>query len=86
MADTEVEERPVEKSELSAGVKLNAGHPVHLLVGGVKGQGTGTGDDGPTEPPDPTSDGSGAGSGEGGGSTDGDPTSPGGDTGSCFTA
>ena len=69
MPNDEVEERPVEKSELSAGVKLNAGHPVHLLVGGVKpADGSGAGDDGTTAPADPTSDGSGGGSGEGGGS------------------
>ncbi len=83
MANDEVEERPVEKSELSAGVKLSAGHPVHLLVGGVKpADGSGDGDGGTTEPSDPTSDGSGEGSGEGGGSDDGDPTTaPGDDTG-----
>ncbi len=38
-AGTDVEERPVEKAELTAGVKRGAGDPVVLLLGGVPGSG-----------------------------------------------
>jgi hypothetical protein len=67
MAQKEIEERPVEKSALSSGVKLKGGHAVHLLVGGVKAAGSGTGHGGGHA--------TGEASGQGGGSDDGDPTS-----------
>jgi outer membrane protein OmpA-like peptidoglycan-associated protein len=77
VAREEVEERAVEKSELSSGVKLKAGHSVHLLVGGLKGAGTGSGG-GQGTGGGGTAGGTGEAPGEGGGSDDGDPTSAGG--------
>ena len=47
----EVEERPVEMSELQAGITLKAGHPVILLVGGLHGNPDPTGDATGGEPP-----------------------------------
>jgi outer membrane protein OmpA-like peptidoglycan-associated protein len=46
VAKEEVETRPVEMSELEAGIKLTGGHRVVLLVGGVPGRGTGDGESG----------------------------------------
>ena len=86
MAKADVEERDVEMSDLTAGVKLKAGHPVHLLVGGVKGQGTPAGDPSggastPADPSgsDPTST-PGGGSTPGGSTGTGDPSGSGGGT------
>jgi hypothetical protein len=61
VATADKEERPVQRAQLAAGIKLQAGHGVELLVGGAGGGTTVSGE----------------GSGEGGGSAEGDPTTAG---------